>query len=463
MRRFTRLLVAATTVLTLIGGGAAAADEPTPAVIAEQPARLAPASYSCKVGFISNIYGRYIGGWSVCYGVYHRVKVRCSNGSTYIIVYASYFSASGYSSRRYCPSTRPWATWVGVDVSSGYVITGFVEVDVRCRPNHPTHPCTTTTTTTEVLPSTTTTTTAPPSTTSTTTAATTTVAPSSTTTTTSTTIPTTSTSSSTTTSTTTTSVAPTTTLPPPTGFPDASNTGVPSGVTLTAYTGPSTPAAGAVIDSKLITTCLNIANSGVIIRRSRVQATCGWVVDAHRDTGWLLIEDSEIICTSAAGNTAGLGEWGFTARRIEIRGCTNGIDGDRDFTIEDSYIHSLPPETGEAHGDGIQSCCAANVTIRHNTILGRSGDLSGNGGNTTSAIILPIANPPAGPILVERNFLGGGAFTLYCASTSNQSILNNTFAHRPGPLGAAFGYHDNCQSAGQFSGNVTDLGDPVNR
>ena len=103
------------------------------------------------------------------------------------------------------------------------------------------------------------------------------------------------------------------------------------------------------------------------------------------------------------------------------------------------------------------------MTIRHNTIIGRSGDLSGGGGTTTSAIILPIDNPPTGPILITDNFLAGGAYTLYCASTSNQSILNNTFAALSGPLGAEFDYVSNCQQAGQFSGNVTDTGQPVNR
>jgi hypothetical protein len=313
----------------------------------------------------------------------------------------------------------------------------------------------------------------PPLPTSTTTVPSTTVPPTTTVpTTTTTTVPTTTTTIPTTTipptTIPTTTIPPTTipptTIPPPSGgLPDASNTGVPVGVTLTPYSGPSTLAAGTVIDSKLITQCLKITQPNVIIRRSRIWASCGWVVEAEVPTGWVLIEDSEIICTSAAGNVAGLGESGFIARRVEIRGCTNGVDGDFNFTIEDSYVHSLPPESETAHGDGTQSCCAANVTIRHNTLLGRSGDLSGNGGNTTSAIILPIANPPAGPILITDNFLGGGAYTLYCASTSNQSILDNTFAHRPGPLGAEFGYVDNCQQAGQFKGNVTDTGQPVNR
>ncbi len=80
-----------------------------------------------------------------------------------------------------------------------------------------------------------------------------------------------------------------------------------------------TLAAGTVIDSKLITQCLKITQPNVIIRRSRIQASCGWVVDAWITTGqgdWLLIEDSEIICTGRAGNVAGLGECGFIARRI---------------------------------------------------------------------------------------------------------------------------------------------------
>jgi hypothetical protein len=220
------------------------------------------------------------------------------------------------------------------------------------------------------------------------------------------------------------------------------------------------------IGAELITECLEITEPGVVIRRSRIQASCDWVVDASITTGqanWLLIEDSKIIC-GPGDNVAGLGERGFIARRIEILGCTNGVDGDQNFTIEDSYIHSLNSgPNDEGHGDGIQTCCAANVIIRHNTILGRSGDLSGNGSNTTSAIILPIANSPPGPILITDNFLAGGSFTLYCASTSNQSVVNNTFADLSGPLGAAFGYVDNCSLAGVFSGNVTDTGQPVNR
>ncbi len=129
--------------------------------------------------------------------------------------------------------------------------------------------------------------------------------------------------------TTTTTVPPTTipptrptTIPPPSGgLPDASNTGVPAGVTLTPYSGPSTLAAGTVIDSKLITQCLKITQPNVIIRSSRIQTGCFYGIDVEVSSGPALIEDSEVIC-SGGGN--GIGEWGFVVRRVEIRDCENG-------------------------------------------------------------------------------------------------------------------------------------------
>lgn len=244
-------------------------------------------------------------------------------------------------------------------------------------------------------------------------------------------------------------------------FPDEICTGVPNGTNLTAYSGPSDLAAGTVIDGKLITSCLTISQPGVIIRNSRI--TCGtggidaWITSTDQ-ANWAQIIDSEVICT---GGGSGIGERGFIVQRVEVTGCENGFDFDQDGIIEDSYIHSLDEGTnGDGHGDGIQSAILQNITIRHNTIIGRSGDLTAPGNNATSAII----TPPNGThdALIEKNFLAGGAYTLYCPENGpvNVNVLNNTFAHQSGPLGAAFGYLDGCNAA-TLSGNVTDQGDPV--
>lgn len=244
-------------------------------------------------------------------------------------------------------------------------------------------------------------------------------------------------------------------------FPDANCTGVPSGVTLTAYTGPAEVPANTVIDGKQITQCLSITQPGVVIRNSRV--SCGtsgvdvWVISTDQST-WAQIVDSEVICT---GGGSGIGERGFIVRRVEVRGCENGFDFDQDGLIEDSYIHSLDEgSSGDGHGDGIQSAILQNVTIRHNTIIGRTGDLTTPGNNATSAIITPPNG--ARDTLIEKNFLAGGAYTLYCPENGpvNVRVLNNTFAHQSSPLGAAFGYLDGCE-ASTLSGNVTDSGQPV--
>jgi hypothetical protein len=246
-------------------------------------------------------------------------------------------------------------------------------------------------------------------------------------------------------------------------FPDTTCTGVPAGVTLTNYTGPSSPAAGTVIDGKNITQCLSITQPRVIIRNSRINAQCSWLIDSWITTtdqsAWTQVIDSEVICINA-GN--GIGERGVIVRRVEISGCENGMDLDQDGLVEDSYIHTLDEgPLGDGHGDGIQSALLQNITIRHNTIIGRTGNLESPGRNGTSAII----TPPNGTrdTLIEHNFLAGGAATIYCPENSpvNVRVLNNTFAHRGGPLGAEFAYTDGCTTGTIFTGNVNDLGQPV--
>ena len=93
-------------------------------------------------------------------------------------------------------------------------------------------------------------------------------------------------------------------------FPDAACTGVPSGVTLTSYTGPTTITTNnTVIDSKLITSGLDIQASGVIIKNSHITfngdldtggdlngARCQDESPCGRGATPLTIQDTEIDC-----------------------------------------------------------------------------------------------------------------------------------------------------------------------
>jgi chitodextrinase len=245
----------------------------------------------------------------------------------------------------------------------------------------------------------------------------------------------------------------------PTGsYPDASNTGVPGGTALAAYTGPSTiTTANTVIDGKSLG-CIAVAATGVVIRNSRVSCSSGYAVFVRDNgAGSLLVEDSDITCNNS--NATGVGEANVTLRRVDLSGCENGLDVNQNITVEDSYIHDLY-NGGGAHMDGLQFASGhftngqlvtgvLNVTVRHNTIYAL--DPSGSFG--TSALITDL--PGHTNVLIENNLLAGGAYTLYCAEGTgiNYRVINNHFSTRFKSTVGYYGPATQC-SDDQQSGNV---------
>lgn len=256
--------------------------------------------------------------------------------------------------------------------------------------------------------------------------------------------------------------------PEPAGFPDASNTGVPAGTTLTDYTGPSTISTdGTVIDGKRIG-CLTVNANNVVIRNSKITCNAAYaaleIPDRNGPTTRVLIVDTEIDCLD--GGT-GIGEAHFTARRLNIHDCDNGFDVNQDALVEDSFIHDLD-NSNDSHADGVQLswhwdgtayvCCAVDVTIRHNTIF--SVD-DANGSLGTSAI---ISNSRSNDVLVEGNLLGGGAYTLYCpyvGGNDTYRVVDNRFTTQFSAKVGAFGASDSCSDE-FLSGNVYhETGAPI--
>lgn len=232
------------------------------------------------------------------------------------------------------------------------------------------------------------------------------------------------------------------------GFPDAGNTGVPAGTKLALVDGNlDVKKAGTVVSGKDIRGCVRVQANNVTIRRSKVTCVDFYAIASFSDEysgGGLLVEDVEIDCRNSQG--VGVGSYGFTARRLEIRGCENGFDVDHDATIVDSYVHDLY-EGSEGHADGVQLAGGADIDIRHNTIFVPGG---------TSAIIShPDGNSD---VLVASNLLAGGAYTLYCPSesSSNFSVLDNRFSTRFAAKGGAYGPWTDCGKVAEVRGNVWD-------
>jgi hypothetical protein len=231
---------------------------------------------------------------------------------------------------------------------------------------------------------------------------------------------------------TTTPTATPTATPPLSAFPDASNTGVPAGTTLTASGALTINAAGTVVDGKDINGAVVVNAPNVTIRNSRIRTNAMWAVD-NNSTG-LLIEDSEIINQKVAGQPNchnGIGSSNFTLRRVEITGCENGmnVDSPGNITITDSYIHDLDTSGpsyvwgDHPHTDGIQiGKSAANLVFRHNTI-----DPTAGSGATSGIIMYTDADGPNSNVWIEDNYIDGrgASYAIYLNRVQTHDIYVN--------------------------------------
>ncbi len=247
-------------------------------------------------------------------------------------------------------------------------------------------------------------------------------------------------------------------------FPNDSNTGIPSGIALTVITGDMTiTTPNTVISGKDILGCVDVHAPGVVIRNSKIACSSGYAVYSHTDYSGtpLLIEDSEIHCNNT--NATAIGDTNIIVRRANIHGCENGFDMDGDISVVDSYVHDLTQSGTDPHTDGIQiTDVGHNITISHNTIYAFTRYSDGRVVNGTSAIISPSTN--ISNILIEKNLMAGGAYTLYCRQNgkgNNYQVIGNHFSTIYSSKVGEYGLSTDCSDEIQ-SGNVYhETGQPL--
>lgn len=258
--------------------------------------------------------------------------------------------------------------------------------------------------------------------------------------------------------------------PDPGGFPGASNTGVPAGVSLANYTGPMRiTQPGTIIDAKLIRGTLIIEAPNVTISRSKI---IGTIVNYANSAGYsFTISDSEVDAGNRAGT--GIGDVNFTATRVHVYGGNRGIHCENTCTVADSYVHGqFTDVTGTFHESGIRM--GQNAVIRHNTIAcdapevppdaGCSADLTGYGD------FAPVQNN-----LIESNLFKAstGSFCAYGGSSAGKPYSNqannirfrdNVFERGPNGRCGFYGPitdFDVTRPGNVWVGNVWDDGTPV--
>ena len=212
--------------------------------------------------------------------------------------------------------------------------------------------------------------------------------------------------------------------------PGADSTGVPTGVTLTPYTGPlRITKAGTVIDGKLIDGCLDVRARDVVVKRSRL--TCGGImIKIEQRTANLTVEDSDL---DGANTGFVAGYWNYTLSRVDVHNIEEGPRVGSNVIIEDSWFHSMHPAgADDAHQDLMQTNGGSNSTIRNNVFDATSTEpgVSFNAAFQVGAEFEPLRN-----VLVERNWFNGGGYTINIRNDegiSNVLFRDNVFGPRHG-------------------------------
>ena len=188
----------------------------------------------------------------------------------------------------------------------------------------------------------------------------------------------------------------------PAGFPTAATTGVPTGTTLTAYTGPMTITTnGTVIDGKIISGTLLIKAANVTIQNCKIVNDGFWGVDASfsQAIGTFTIQDCDIIGPGLSGpsDSGVVGSGNFF--RNDISQFQNGILLQEGASVvRGNYIHDLSaPADPDPHLDGMGVQGGQDgVLIEDNTIIARD----------TSDIIIKDDFGPINNVTITAQFSG---------------------------------------------------------
>lgn len=222
------------------------------------------------------------------------------------------------------------------------------------------------------------------------------------------------------------------------GYPDATNTGVLSGVSLTSSGSLNITTNGTIVQNLTIDNgSIAVNANNVTIRNCRI-TTYDYYPIENSGSG-LVIEDCEIIGTADAV-TAAVSFDSYTLRRCEISGTTDGLKANADVVIEDCYIHDLRV-SNDSHNDGIQSTGGSNVTLRHNTI-----------DTNTAGVAIQFGSSDTGWLVTDNLVRASGWAFNGGSGTSNNTFTNNRFARVAGWYGpASLGGSGNV-----WSGNIYD-------
>jgi hypothetical protein len=272
-----------------------------------------------------------------------------------------------------------------------------------------------------------------------------------------------------------------TAVPSSCGFPDATNTGVPNGMTLKTVPGQVSSGTGwkynatsqevdvtgnnAVLSGLYIPYLVNITASNVTINDDQI-ANAGYFGVSLRHTTGVTVENSTI-----SGTNATTGEVGSAI--CDLYGDSTGMTIENDNIsyfktavqistglVTGNYIHNPGYVSGD-HTNGILDVGTSQaLMISHNTILDNLGQTDAVSLDATGSGQPAVANKT-----VKNNLLGGGSYTIYGGDSDGNAISNiviqgNVFSQayyaKSGQYGPAAYFSQTLGTGNTWTGNTWD-------
>jgi hypothetical protein len=249
-------------------------------------------------------------------------------------------------------------------------------------------------------------------------------------------------------------------------WPGPGNTGVPAGITLSAYTGPCEISQDTVISDKTVDCALNLNSGNLTLTDSMVNGEV-----YNNGSGSVLIEDTTMNGGSDQTETV-LGS-NVTILGSDLYGNQHEVYCGDNCTIENSWLHDNYNFGPSGHQNGFLSTGGDGYDLQHNSVYcvgGCTGDITF------------IPNDDIGQATVSKNLFVATAYAAYCLYPSSDSpskpgiveqmtITDNVFQRGPNGTcayyGPVYGWDSPTSTPDTdgydnvWSGNTWDNGQPL--
>jgi hypothetical protein len=216
--------------------------------------------------------------------------------------------------------------------------------------------------------------------------------------------------------------------PEPYGVPDATSLRQSGPLRLTED--------GAVIERLDVRGNVVVDADDVTVRASRITTGATHAVRLMPGRTGLVLQDVEI--AGEPGCEVGVVFEHYTAERVDVHGCADGMRAGTSTRISGSRIRGLRQQP-DSHNDGIQVAGGTGVVIEGNVI-------TNDAGQTACVFIKADAGPVRG-VIVRGNHLDGGSYALYVRAGGHGAtevvVEDNAFGERAvyGPVSSDVDVH----------------------